>query len=80
MTDNLFRELEEKMMTVLARLETIQKENHRLLHENNTLKSEKESHLKRIHEFISLLDSVNTSENVLSPVGMATVKPVLVQG
>ncbi|OGT42458.1 MAG: hypothetical protein A3F42_00550 [Gammaproteobacteria bacterium RIFCSPHIGHO2_12_FULL_37_34] len=80
MTENLFRELEEKMMTVLAKLENVQKENHRLQHENGMLKNERESNVKRIHEFISLLDSIHVSEATLLNVNVATVKPVLVQG
>ncbi|OGT34901.1 MAG: hypothetical protein A3F11_05970 [Gammaproteobacteria bacterium RIFCSPHIGHO2_12_FULL_37_14] len=80
MTENLFRELEEKMMTVLAKLENIQKENNRLQHENAALKSDRENNTKRLYDFISLLDSVNASESTLSNMGMPPAKPILVQG
>ncbi|HLB42635.1 MAG TPA: hypothetical protein VJN02_07280 [Gammaproteobacteria bacterium] len=80
MTENLFRELEEKMMTVLAKLENIQKENHQLQQENTALKNEREINAKKLHEFILLLDSINVTESPLLNVNMATVKPILVQG
>ena len=51
MTENLFRELEEKMMTVLAKLENIQKENNRLQHENAALKSDLENNTKRLYDY-----------------------------
>lgn len=83
MTEDLFRELEEKMMIVLSKLEkseNVQKENQRLQQENIALKNERESNTRRIQEFVSLLDSVAASESILPNIGVAAAKPVLVQG
>lgn len=63
MTESLLQKLEEKMMTLLSEVEDLRKEIHRLSHENLSLKVEKDSHVKKVQDLISLLDSVQTVVN-----------------
>ncbi len=61
MTDNLLQKLEEKMMTLLAELENLRKETHHLRQENQLLKTEYGNHLEKLHNLVSLLDSLDSS-------------------
>ncbi|HSW94420.1 MAG TPA: hypothetical protein VLJ15_08745 [Gammaproteobacteria bacterium] len=61
MTDDLLKKLEEKMMTLLAELETMRRETHRLRQENQDLKMEYGDHVKKLQGLVSLLDSLGTA-------------------
>ena len=81
MTENLLQKLEEKMMTLLSEVEKLRKEVGRLHHENAVFRIERETHTKRLQDFISLLDSVNALDTPLShPHLNGVAKPALVQG
>ena len=59
MTDNLLQKLEERMMTLLAELENLRKETHQLKQENHNLKAEYSSHIKKLQNLVSILDSLD---------------------
>lgn len=59
MTDNLLQKLEERMMTLLAELENLRKETTRLKQENQNLKTEYNSHIKKLQNLVSILDSLD---------------------
>lgn len=61
MTDELLKKLEEKMMTLLAELENMRRETHRLRQENQDLKMEYGDHVKKLQGLVSLLDSLGTT-------------------
>lgn len=60
MTDNLLQKLEERMMTLLAELESLRKETNRLKQENHDLKGEYGNHIKKLQGLVSLLDSLDS--------------------
>ncbi len=61
MTDNLLQKLEEKMMTLLAELESLRKETNRLTQENNSLKVEYGNYVKKLQNIVSLMDSLDSA-------------------
>ena len=87
MTENLFQKLEEKMMVLLSEIEDSRKEIEksrkeiqRLSDENKSLINEKENHARKLQDLISLLESVNINETLVTSSTMQAIKPVLVQG
>ncbi len=80
MTENLLQKLEEKMVLLLSEIEDSRKEIQRLNHENALLKTEKENHGKKLHDLISLLDTVGYTDTMMVNSTIQAVKPVLVQG
>ena len=81
MTENLLQKLEERMMMMLAEVEDLRKDISRLNHENASLKMERDTNTRKLQDLISLLDSVNVVENVVTAtnINSTTVKPVLLQ-
>ena len=81
MTENLLQKLEEKTMSVLGEVEELRKEVQHLQHENAALRNEKENNTRKLHDLISLLDTVAVNEApVIYNANLSAVKPVLVQG
>lgn len=70
MTENLLEKLEEKMMALLSEVEDLRKDVSRLNHENHVLKAEKDNSGKKLHDLISLLDSVSGVESKVTNIGM----------
>lgn len=70
MTDNFLQKFEEKIMTLLAELETARKELSQLRLENANLKTEKMNFTKKLQSLVSLFDSLNTESNNVSPISM----------
>lgn len=66
MTDNLLQKLEEKMMTLLAELESLRKETTRLTQENNNLKVEYGNYVKKLQNIVSLMDSLDAAQPAVS--------------
>lgn len=58
MTDNLLLKLEEKTLVLLTELDDLRKEVQQLRQENNALKTEKGTYLKKLQNLISLLDAL----------------------
>ena len=79
MTENLLQKLEEKMMIMLTEIEDSRREIHRLTHENAGLKVERETSTRKLQDLITLLDSMNATDNLLANLVMPVAKPVLVQ-
>lgn len=63
MTDNFLQKLEEKVMVLLTELEVLRKEHHLLKQETANLKAEKLNYAKKIQALISLLDSLEVTED-----------------
>jgi regulator of replication initiation timing len=61
MTENLLVKLEEKMIMLIAEVEDLRKQVQYLMHENNTLKSEKANHIQKLHDLIGLIDTIPSS-------------------
>lgn len=81
MTEDLLQKLEEKMMALFSELEDARKEVTRLASENAFLKAEKESHSKKLHDLLSLLDAIHAQDVSPTPsASVQTMKPMLVQG
>ena len=78
MTENLLTKLEERMMQLLTEVEDLRRAVTQLTTENNTLRTEKDSHSRKLQDLIGLLDTVNTV-TTLSNVTVVNPKPVLVQ-
>lgn len=64
MTDNLLEKVEEKVISLLTELENQRKENSLLRNENMQLKTEKNQQMTRLQGLISLLNVLDTSENI----------------
>ncbi len=93
-TETLLYKLEEKMMLLLTDAEASRNEVEalrtevegnrqviqRLQQENHMMKQDKENHTRKLQDLISLLDSVNPSEQPAPMTSAYAVKPVLVQG
>ena len=81
LTEELLYKLEQKLMTLLSDAESMQHQIQRLQQENSALKQEKESHTRKLHDLVSLLDSINPVSAHQSPVNSAyaatAVKPML---
>lgn len=80
MTESLLLKLEEKMMLLLTEIEDSRREIERLSHENSFLKIERENHSKKLTDLISLLDTINSVDNMMTNVTAFAMKPVLVEG
>lgn len=63
MTENLLLKLEEKMMSILSEVENLRKEIGQVRNENAHLKAEKELHAKKLHELLSLFDSMTPADH-----------------
>jgi len=59
MTDNLLQQLEERTMTLLAEVEHLRVKVSTLTRENIELKTDQTSHMKKVRELLSLLDSLD---------------------
>ena len=70
MTDNFLQKFEEKVMTLLAELETARKELAQLRLENSNLKAEKMNYTKKLQGLVSLFDSLNSESNNVSPIAV----------
>lgn len=82
LTENLLYKLEEKMMLLLTDAEGLRQQIQRLQQENATLKQEKDNHTRKLQDLVSLLDSVNTTDQAAqygASYASAAAKPVLVQ-
>jgi len=62
MTDNFLQKFEEKVMVLLAELETVRKEVIQLRLDNANLKSEKLNYTKKLQALVSLFDTLNAPE------------------
>ena len=87
--EDWLQKLEEKMIKLLSRLEDSQKLIQRLTHEISSLKIERENLKientkreeelkKRLESLVSLFDTIEIHENVIS--SHVVMQPVLVQG
>lgn len=84
LTENLLYKLEEKMMLLLTSSEDLRQQIQTLQHENAALKQEKDSNTRKLQDLVSLLDSVNPTEQQQPMMNTAYAagagKPSLVQG
>jgi regulator of replication initiation timing len=64
MTDNLLQKLEEKVITIVTELEGLQKVVIQLRSENSSLKADKENFATKLHNLVSLLDTIDTPSQV----------------
>ena len=80
MTENLLYKLEEKIVTLLSEVEDLRNEVQKINHENAALKTERENHAKKLHDLISLLDSVSGPDNIMQKASLTIVEPLLNQG
>ncbi len=62
MTDNLLQKLEDKVMTLLAELESARNELGRVRQENAVLKTEKINYGKKLQTIVTLLDTLDVSD------------------
>lgn len=98
MTENLLQKLEEKMVMVLSEVQDSRKEiqrlnyeHQRIANENSILKievekyvQERQRHVTKLEELLSLFNIVNNIESTISNINTSNtnataVKPVLIQ-
>ncbi len=81
LTEELLYKLEQKLVALLSDAESMQLQIQRLQQENTALKQEKESHTRKLHDLVSLLDSINPVSAQQSAANAAyaasTVTPIL---
>lgn len=65
MTDQLFQKLEEKMMALLAELESSRKQIQALQQENFQLKNEHSQHSKKLQSLLEVLDTLQVADVAL---------------
>lgn len=59
MTDNLLEKFEEKMMAMVAELESMRREVKHLRQDNEKLKEDKNKYAKKIEEILYLFDALD---------------------
>lgn len=79
MTENLLLKLEEKTMILLSEVEELRKQVQVLSQENAAMKSDKDSHTKKLQDLIGLLDAVGNSDSANLSFNTQAARPVLVQ-
>ncbi|MDX1901662.1 MAG: hypothetical protein SFW66_06615 [Gammaproteobacteria bacterium] len=63
MTDNLLQKLEERTMMLLTEIESLRNRVSVLTRENTELKSEYNTHMKKVRELIALVESLDIDQD-----------------
>jgi len=66
MTENLLQQLEERTVSLLTEVETLRNKVSHLSRENADLRAEHTTHMKKVRELLSLLDTLDLGNSSLS--------------
>lgn len=79
MTESVLQKLEERVLQVLSKMEDLRRELIQVKQENNTLRGEKERHMDKLQNLVSLLESMGKDER-MPPHQVPVMDAVLLQG